>query len=204
MSLLLRRQFIAACSLATPSVWRSAQAQGPLQPTPRQSEGPFYPLDWAGDRDGDLLTQGSTQYRKGTAVTLKGQVVDTAGRAVSGATVEIWQCDAEGHYHHPADGARADRSFQGHGRVQAAADGRYQFRTIRPLPYTGRTPHVHLKVWLGSRELLTTQIYVEAEAGNARDGLWQRLSPSERQRLTVPFNPTRDGLEANFPIVVRT
>lgn len=204
MALLLRRQFITACSLGAPSVWRSAQAQGPWQPTPRQTEGPFYPVDWSGDRDGDLLAQGSVRYRNGTAATLKGQLLDTAGRAVAGATVEIWQCDAQGHYHHPGDGARADRDFQGHGRVQTAADGRYKFRTIRPMPYTGRTPHIHLKVWLGSRELLTTQLYVEGEPGNARDGLWQRLSVSERQRLTVPFKPAHDGQEADFPIVVRT
>jgi protocatechuate 3,4-dioxygenase beta subunit len=120
---------------------------------------------------------------------------------VAGAQVEIWQCDHQGHYHHPGDGDRADRSFQGFGRVTVGQDGRYRFRTIRPVPYSGRTPHIHVKVRLARRELLTTQLYVEGDANNERDFLWRSLG-EDRALLTVPFRAGSDGLQASFPIVV--
>jgi len=83
---------------------------------------------------------------------------DRDGAPVAGAVVEIWQCDAEGHYRHPGDGDRADPAFQAFGRVAVDAQGGWQFRTIRPVAYSGRTPHIHVKVRRGSRTLLTTQL----------------------------------------------
>ena len=109
----------------------------------------------------------------------------TTGR---GAVVEIWQCDQNGRYHHPRDGGQADPAFQGFGRTAVDADGRYQFKTMRPAPYSGRTPHIHVKVKLDKLELLTTQLYVADDPGNDRDGLWRRLRNAEdRAALTVPF-----------------
>ena len=141
-------------------------------------------------------------YRHGQPAWVEGTVVDTAGKPVSGAVVEIWQCDHAGHYHHPGDGGRADPAFQGFGRVTVGADGRYRFRTLRPVAYSGRAPHIHAKVRLGDKELLTTQLYVAGDAGNERDFLWRRLSPAGRAALTVPFAPGADGLQARFPLVV--
>ena len=89
--------------------------------------------------------------------------------------MEIWQCAQQGRYHHPRDGGRADAAFQGFGRVTVGADGAWRFRSIRPAPYSGGTPHIHVKVRLGRHELLTTQLYVEGDPGNARDFLWRRL-----------------------------
>ncbi|MDP3605755.1 MAG: intradiol ring-cleavage dioxygenase, partial [Polaromonas sp.] len=106
------------------------------------------------------------------------------------------------HYHHPGDGDRADRRFQGFGSITVGADGRYRFRTLKPVAYAGRTPHIHVKVKLGQRALLTTQLYVAGDASNTRDFLWRRLDDSDRAALTVPFTPGGDGLRANFPIVV--
>jgi len=200
-----RRRFVigTAAWLAAPAVWRPAIAAGASRPTPRQTEGPFYPVRLPEDSDFDLLAQGERRYTKGRPAWLDGTVSDLAGRAVAGAAVEIWQCDEDGHYHHPGDGG-ADPLFQGFGRVTVGADGRYRFRTIRPAPYSGRTPHIHVKVRLGGRELLTTQLYVQGEPGNERDGLWRRLSAEDRAALTVPFAPGADGLQARFAIVVAT
>ena len=194
----------AAAALAMPALWLGPRAAppSPLRATPAQVEGPFYPQALPADHDHDLLRQGARRYQAGAPVWLDGSVRDLAGRPVTGALVEIWQCDAEGHYHHPGDGGRANPDFQGYGRVAADADGRYRFRTLRPAPYPGRTPHIHLKVRLGGRELLTTQLYVEGEARNARDFLWRALREDERAALTVPFVPGSDGLQARFPIVV--
>ncbi|HSG22521.1 MAG TPA: protocatechuate 3,4-dioxygenase [Azonexus sp.] len=200
----LRRRIIAAAVFVVPAIcWGGRALAAPaLRATPAQTEGPFYPVTIPKDSDHDLLRNGALDYPEGQVVWLEGTVSDLAGRPVNGAQVEIWQCDHAGHYHHPGDGAKADSRFQGFGRFTVAANGRYRFRTIRPAPYTGRTPHIHVKVRLGGRELLTTQVYVADDPGNPRDFLWRSLSAEERAALTVTFAPGNDGLRASFPIVV--
>ena len=200
----LRRRIVGglAATLALPVFIRDALAQTTLRPTPAQTEGPFYPVVLPDDTDFDLLAHGKLRYTRGTATWLAGAVTDTTGRPLRGAVVEIWQCDQQGHYHHPGDGGSADPAFQGFGRVVAGSDGAYRFRTIRPAPYTGRTPHIHVKVRLAQRELLTTQLYVEGDPGNERDMLWRRLNAADRAAITVPFRPAADGMQARFPIVV--
>lgn len=199
-----RRRTVAAVLAVVPALCLGARAQAMTaqRATPAQTEGPFYPVVFPKDADHDLLRNGALNYPQGQGVWLEGTVTDLSGRPVVGALVEIWQCDHAGHYHHPGDGDQADNRFQGFGRVTVAADGHYRFRTIRPAPYTGRTPHIHLKVRLGRRELLTTQVYVAGDPGNARDSLWRSLNAAERAALTVPFVPDGDGLRANFPVVV--
>ena len=199
-----RRTIATAALVARPPLLLYARAHpAPARRlTPAQTEGPFYPVELPADADYDLLRNGNVRYTRGQPAWLEGQVLDPEGRPVAGAQVEIWQCDEDGHYHHPGDRGRADPAFQGFGRVQVDRDGRYRFRTIRPAPYSGRTPHIHVKVKLGGRELLTTQVYVQGEARNERDGLWRRLSPEAREAVTLPFRPGVDGLHASFPIVV--
>ncbi len=201
---LFRRRAVAAALIAAPALWLGPRAQPApgRRATPAQTEGPFYPVTFPKDSDHDLLRNGALNYSDGQSAWLEGSVSDLDGRAVAGAQVEIWQCDHAGHYHHTGGGARADSAFQGFGRVTVAADGRYRFRTIRPVAYSGRTPHIHVKVKLDQRELLTTQLYVEGDPGNARDFLWRRLSAADRAALTVPFAPGPDGMRASFPIVV--
>ncbi len=200
-----RREALQRVALAVPALLAlPAGANSPVRRrTPPQTEGPFYPVDFPADTDHDLLRQAIETYAKGQPCWLEGQVVDEAGTPLAGAVVEIWQCDAEGRYRHPGDGDRADPAFQAFGRVQTDAQGRYRFRTIRPVAYSGRTPHIHVKVKQGRRTLLTTQLYVDGDPGNARDGLWRRLrDPADRAALTVPFLPVADGLRAEFNIVV--
>ena len=199
------RRTLAAALVAAPALWIGARAQPtvPRRATPAQTEGPFYPLQLPQDSDNDLLRNGTLSYRGGRPTSVEGSVSDLDGRPLAGAQVEIWQCDEQGRYHHPGDGNRADAAFQGFGRAAVDAQGRWRFRTIRPEAYSGRTPHIHVKVKLGARELLTTQLYVEGDPGNARDGLWRRFDEQERAAVTVPFVPGADGLHARFPIVVR-
>lgn len=198
----LNRLALPAAALLLPA--RSASGQGAARRlTPAQAEGPFYPVSLPADTDFDLLRQGGAAYAKGQPCWLEGTVSDAAGQPLAGALVEIWQCDAEGHYRHPGDGDRADPAFQAFGRVRTDASGRYRFRTMRPVAYSGRTPHIHVKVKLGRRTLLTTQLYVDGDPGNARDFLWRALQdPADRAALTVPFRPVADGLQAEFHIVV--
>jgi len=202
---LLRRRAVAAVLVTAPALCLNVLAQPQRRsPTPAQTEGPFYPVVFPEDSDYDLLHNGVLNYAEGQGAWLEGSVVDLAGQPVAGAQVEIWQCDHAGHYHHPADSGVADNRFQGFGKVTVAADGRYRFHTIRPVPYSGRTPHIHVKVRLGTRELLTTQVYVADDPHNPRDFLWRSLSAADRAALTVTFAPGVDGLRAAFPIVVAT
>lgn len=202
MSLLPRRR-VAAALVALPFCRTGACAQpaAARRPTPAQTEGPFYPVALPADADADLLRNGRLAYGQGQPAWVDGVVTDLDGRPVGGAQVEIWQCDHAGRYHHPGDGGRADAAFQGFGRVTVGSDGRYRFRTIKPVPYSGRTPHIHVKVKLARRELLTTQLYVEGDANNERDFLWRRLG-ADRALVTVPFRAGSDGLQASFPIAV--
>jgi protocatechuate 3,4-dioxygenase, beta subunit len=201
---LLQRRTVAAVLVAAPALWLGPRAQpaASRRATPSQTEGPYYPLALPKDSDPDLLRNGTLVYPEGQPAWVEGQVSDLAGKPVAGARIEIWQCDHAGHYHHPGDGDRADQRFQGFGSITVGADGRYRFRTLKPVAYAGRTPHIHVKVKLGQRELLTTQLYVAGDAGNSRDFLWRRLEDADRAALTVPFTPGSDGLRANFPIVV--
>ena len=200
----LGRLVLPAAALAWPA-WMAwpARATTLRRLTPSQTEGPYYPLTLPADTDADLLRQGATVYSRGQPSTITGLVLDTRGAPVAGAVVEIWQCDADGHYRHPADGDRADPAFQAFGRVLVNADGGWRLRTIRPVAYSGRTPHIHVKVRRGQRTLLTTQLYVAGEPGNQRDVLWRGLhDPLDRAAITVPFSPGPDGLQARFDIVV--
>ena len=114
-------------------------------------------------------------------------MTDSAGKAVAGARVEIWQCDWHGIYLHPRDGQqnRRDTGFQGFGATLTAADGGYRFRTIKPVPYPGRTPHIHFKIKAGGREL-TTQMYVAGDPANQRDGIYRSLGTAA-PLVTVAF-----------------
>lgn len=196
---------LAAASVALPALNRGARAQSGtrLRPTPSQTEGPFYPVALPADSDADLLSNGSLRYAQGLPAWVEGTLTDLDGRALRGGVVEIWQCDHQGRYHHPGDGDRADRAFQGFGRVEADAQGRWRFRTLRPVAYGSRAPHIHVKVKLGSRELLTTQLYVEGDPGNARDFLWWRLGAADRAALTAPYVAGAEGhLAARYALAV--
>lgn len=200
-----RRTALGLALVALPALWTGVRAQAPAarRVTPSQTEGPYYPVRLPEDADADLLRNGRLSYDRGQPAWVTGSVTDLAGKPVAGAVVEIWQCDHAGHYHHPGDGDRADPAFQGFGRVAVGADGKYRFRTLRPAAYAGRTPHIHFKVRLGARELLTTQLYVAGDPGNERDFLWRRLDAVSRGDLTSTFSPGPDGLQARFPIVVQ-
>jgi protocatechuate 3,4-dioxygenase beta subunit len=199
---LLRGSLALALSGLMPAAVRAA-----LQPTPRQTAGPFYPVDLPLDSDNDLLkVMGQSGLAQGTPLHLFGQVVDGEGQPLPGTLVEIWQCDAEGNYRHPADGAdRHDPAFQGYGRTTTNADGGYRFRTIRPVAYTGRTPHIHFKLETPDGRRLTTQMYVAGEAQNERDGLYRNLGAAAA-RVTVVLSPAQDlepgALAGLFPIVL--
>ncbi len=175
-------------------------------PTPSQTEGPFYPRSGMrfDDIDNDLVKiAGAVKGAGGEVVHLSGRVLDRDGVPVANARVEIWQCDVNGRYLHTGDrgGKKRDAAFQGFGHDVTSDEGRFSFRTIRPVVYPGRTPHIHLKVLSAGREL-TTQLYIDGHPDNARDVIWRRLSTADREALAMRFQE-REGREtAEVEIVI--
>ena len=205
-----RMVLTAGLPLAVAALVPAPVAAAGLLATPRQSLGPFYPLTLPLDRDADLVqVRGRADTAAGTVAHVFGRVMDTEGRPVPGARVEIWQCNAFGRYHHPRAPANAplDENFQGYGASVTDADGGYRFRTIRPVPYPGRAPHIHFAVQGPGFERLVTQMYVAGEPDNARDGLLRRVrDPAARARLIVPLAPAAEveagALAGRFDIVL--
>ncbi|MGH7006346.1 MAG: intradiol ring-cleavage dioxygenase [Alphaproteobacteria bacterium] len=168
-----------------------ARAQAKLAPTPRQTEGPFYPRSFPLDADADLVqVAGRTERARGTVIYLAGKLLDPDAKPIAGAEIEIWQCDAGGIYHHVGAASRgADPNFQGYGKAKTGADGAFRFRTIRPVAYPGRTPHIHVTV-KAQGGALTTQLYNAGEPQNERDFLFRSLrDPAVRDSVLMKFRP---------------
>jgi len=200
-----RRRLLAAFAMvvATPAL-----AGKRLLATPAQSAGPFYPVELPLDDDNDLTrVAGRDGVAAGQHSELTGRVLDLNGRPVTDARIEIWQCDANGRYLHPGDRGRAarDENFQGHGHTSTDAAGRYRFRTIRPMPYPGRTPHIHMAVLAPQTPTLVTQLYVQGDPRNADDFLFKRV-PAERRHLVQAEFLAADRvgveLQASFDLVL--
>ena len=208
--ILPRRGFLGALSLgAAAFATRSAFAEE-LVRTPRQTEGPFYPDKLPLDTDNDLIiVNDSITPAVGEITHLSGRIVDAAGNPIRNALVEIWQVDGKAVYLHTRDSSvkKRDTNFQGFGRFLTGSSGEYYFRTIKPVPYPGRTPHIHFKIKKSGKEVLTTQCYIKGHPGNERDGIWQEIPKgSARDAVTIEFAGLKDSkigeLAAKFDIVI--
>ncbi len=206
---LTRRHVVAAGVVGATAAVLPGAAWAELVATPRQSTGPFYPVTLPLDSDNDLVTvAGRPDPAAGQVAHVFGRVLDPDGRPVAGAQVEIWQCDAAGFYHHPGDrGGRADPNFQGFGRTAVDDEGAYRFRTIRPVPYPGRTPHIHYAVKGPGFETLVTQMYVAGEPLNEKDFLFNRIrDPDQRANVLVTFEAAPEveagALAGRFDLVI--
>lgn len=162
-----------------------------LVSTPRQAKGPFYPVELPADQDADLMRVGAgAPLAQGEMTHLSGRVFDESGKSLAGVRVEIWQCDANGRYHHPGDSGSVptDPNFQGFGATVSDGSGSYSFRTIRPVPYPGRTPHIHFRLAGKTFPEFVTQMYIAGHPGNRDDGLLSSVhDPRQRDALLVPF-----------------
>ena len=205
-----RRGFLGGMALGMAWWWTPGVFAEELALTPRLTEGPFYPDKLPLDTDNDLLiVNNSITPAVGEVTHLTGRILDAKGTPIKDATIEIWQVDSKGVYLHSADSGRRqrDENFQGFGRFTTGASGEYRFRTIKPVPYPGRTPHIHVKVKKGDRELLTSQIFVNGHPQNNGDGVYNGIrDPIDRELVLVDFKPIKESkvgeLAARFDIVL--
>lgn len=162
--------------------------------TPRQNDGPFYPetaIDKQLINDTDLHQRlAGHEFAKGQVIVVDGVIKDQRGMPLAGSIVEIWQACATGRYHHSQDEKNTsllDNNFQFWGRAITEADGKYSFKTIIPGTYPGRTArHIHYRVDSNGHQRFSTQCFFsDFGDDNARDDIYGKLNPQERNQLTV-------------------
>jgi len=151
------------------------------EPTPAQTEGPFFSPN--SPQRSNLREPGLD----GTPIVLSGLVLSRSCQPIAGALVELWHADADGNYD--------NEGFRCRGHVFTAADGSYAFQTIVPGLYPGRTRHFHIKYQAPSQPVLTTQLYFPGEPGNSRDGLFSPellLTVGEGSPMAARFDAVLD------------
>jgi len=205
-----RRRFLSRCGaslalFAAPGAFAEALLQ-----TPRQTPGPFYPDHLPLDTDNDLIIiNDNLKPAVGEITYLSGRILDASGNPIRDATVEIWQCDKNGAYLHSGSGnaEKRDPNFQGFGRFLTSSTGEYLFRTIKPVAYPGRAPHIHFAIKMKGRERWTTQCYIKGDPANPKDGIWKSVKDdAQRESITVDFAPLKSArageLTAHFDLVM--
>src|SRR5262245_51054555 len=188
-----RRLFLATGALGLASSFYTVKGAfaEELTKTPDQTKGPFYPTKLPLDTDNDLiLINDEITPAVGEITHVTGKVLDNKGNPIKNAVVEIWQVDSKAAYLHPRSDnyKNRDTNFQGFGRFVTSSTGEYYFRTIKPVAYPGRTPHIHFLVKKGGKELLATQLYIKGEKRNEKDGIWKSIRNAKaRDNVTVEF-----------------
>ena len=195
-------QTLAACTAGIS--WPATM----LAALPSMTAGPFYPstryrsreLDWDADLTRVRRTaSGDAPRAAGEWLDLYGAVRDESGRNVDGVTVEIWQCDVHGSYRHPRGaGNQVDEAFQGFGSTVTDDEGRYRFRTIRPVPYPGRTPHIHVLLRHPAWGERVSQLFVAGLPANDGDFLYRSLSAADRQAANMRLQPAPPEAEVKW------
>jgi protocatechuate 3,4-dioxygenase beta subunit len=188
---LLRRVLVSAAGLPLlgAPLFRPGRLLAATEESPETEdnwEGPFY-KPGAPVRS-VLLEKGMA----GTPLTVTGRVLDTRGRALKGALLDIWHADHTGTYD--------NKGFALRGKLYTDDEGRYTLRTIKPLYYGDanekRPAHIHVKASSGNSAILTTQLYFKGDPWNSQD-------PGVRPSLIMTPRRESDGLVARFDFVIR-
>jgi protocatechuate 3,4-dioxygenase beta subunit len=186
-----------------------ALAQSARARTPDQILGPFYPVAKTPDPAGDLThLPGRAGRAEGQVLNVMGRVLNIKGEPVRGAKLEVWQANTHGRYTHPADTnpAPLDANFEGFAVLKSDAEGRYQFKTIKPGAYPAgpgivRPPHIHFRL-SGHDDELVTQMYFDGEPLNEQDRFLQSAPPDRRVLLIAKLLPPPAELEPDSRLVV--
>ncbi len=172
---------VATSSPATASATSEASGQCSGQPTPAQTEGPYF------KPGSPMRTSLVEPGMAGTRLALSGRVLSRDCRPIAGARLDFWQADASGSY----DNA----GYRLRGNQTSESDGRYALDTVVPGEYPGRTEHIHVKVQAPGSGALTTQLYFPGVSANQRDPIFDA-------RLLLKVQPSATGLTATFDFVL--
>jgi protocatechuate 3,4-dioxygenase alpha subunit len=170
-----------------------------MSTTPSQTVGPFFHFGLTDKNSVDCL---AGPKAKGERIWLKVHVFDGDGVLVDDCMLELWQADAEGRYHHPADpgSEEADPACSGFGRLATCGDGSCQFETIRPGRVLGprnhrQAPHLNLAVFArGMLKQLYTRVYFAGDPANGEDSALALVPEDRRQTLFAQPDPGRQGV----------
>ena len=162
----------------------TAMCTTPLTFTPSQTEGPMY-LANPPQRSNFRM---DTANVGGEPVLLAGRVLTPDCKPIANARVNVWHTDAKGNYD-------MTKTYTSRGYMLTDGEGRFQFETILPAIYTGRTAHIHVKITPPGGKTLTTQLYFPNEATNKGDAIFD-------PRLLVKLDKTPQGKRASFDFVV--
>jgi protocatechuate 3,4-dioxygenase beta subunit len=187
----LRRVLFSAAGL--PLLGASALLPGRLLAATEESpetennwEGPFY-KPGAPVRS-VLLEKGMA----GTPLTVTGRILDTHGRALKGAMLDVWHADHTGTYD--------NKGFLLRGKLYTDDEGRYTLRTVKPLYYGEpgdmRPAHIHVKASSGKSPILTTQLYFKGDP-------WIHNDAGVRPSLIMSPRRESAGLVAKFDFVIK-
>jgi protocatechuate 3,4-dioxygenase, alpha subunit len=190
---------------------------GYLKETASQTAGPYVHIGLAPKEAGfDIFGNNFSSVlagpkTRGERIRIEGRVLDGTGTPVRDVLLEIWQANAAGKYHHPADrqSKPIDPTFRGWGR--ACSDfttGVYAFDTVKPGSVQGRGGRPmapHITFWLVARGInigLTTRMYFsDEEAANAKDPVLQMIEWEVRRKtLIATREKTRTGSVYRFDI----
>lgn len=157
-----RRIFIKNSSLTVLSIsafgsvsWNGKSFEGDT-PTTTDILGPFY------RPEAPIRTNLRLASSTGTPIVLKGIIFKEEGKTpVNDALVEIWHCDE----HEVYDNASDEYNYRGGQKTKA--DGKYEFKSILPVPYKAnptneaswRPAHIHMRVSVPNQQDLITQLY---------------------------------------------
>ena len=93
-------------------------------------------------------------------IEIKGNVFDKNCQPVPNAYLDFWQASPDGKYDNIGN------EFRGHQKCDNF--GGFSLKTLRPGSYSGRTPHIHVRIsW--KRKFLVTQLYFKDEPQNRTD-----------------------------------
>ena len=176
--------------------------------TPTEVEGPFYPVTSQKDQDLDLTrVKGKNGVAKGEIIEVSGQVFDQNMKPIENVTIDLWQANSHGKYHHPHDNSKApiDENFQAWAIIQSGTNGRFKFKTIIPGAYPlnssqQRTPHIHFKISKLGYDSLLTQMYFPNQPLNSKDGLYTRKSRGEQAMMTAKRQGDSNQYQYNIVI----
>jgi len=160
--------------------------------------GPLYGHSDVRETEHDLTRQHAGEPL-GERIIVRGRVLDSNGRPVPSALLEIWQANAAGRYAHARDQhpAPLDPNFTGFGRTMTDEQGAYRFVSIKPGAYpwlnhynAWRPAHIHISIF--GRAFVTrlvTQMYFPGDPLHELDPVFMSIAdPRGRQRLVSKFD----------------